>query len=104
MAAKFVTVYDRSVWNDVGANGLSEGEGVLGSTWAQRDGVLSALVPPERLGYLLAVPEHDREALVQDELERLYGAQAREWRELYSARGASIRTRAPMSRTGGRAT
>ena len=50
-----VTVYDRSIWADVGANGLSEGEGVIASTWPQRDGVLSALVPPERLGLLLAV-------------------------------------------------
>ena len=30
-------------------NGLAEGEHVLGSTWPQREGVLSALVPPERL-------------------------------------------------------
>jgi monoamine oxidase len=37
---------------------------VLASTWAQHDGVLSALVPPERLGLLLAVPEHDRDELV----------------------------------------
>ena len=37
------------------ANGLSEGEHLLASTWPQRDGVLSGLVPPERLGLLLAV-------------------------------------------------
>ena len=55
LVAKVVAVYERSVWADVGANGLSEGEGVLASTWPQRDGVLSALVPPERLGLLLAV-------------------------------------------------
>ncbi len=77
LVAKVVTVYDRSIWADVGANGLSEGEGVIASTWPQREGVLSALVPPERLGLLLAVAEDDRERLVHDELERMYGPAAR---------------------------
>ncbi len=78
LAAKVVAVYERSVWADVGANGLSEGEQLLGSTWPQRDGVLSALVPPERLGYLLALPEEDRDDVVRDELERMYGRAARD--------------------------
>jgi monoamine oxidase len=76
LAAKVVAVYERSVWADVGANGLSEGEQLLGSTWPQREGVLSALVPPERLGYLLALPEEDRDDVVRAELERLYGPAA----------------------------
>ena len=75
-AAKVVTVYRRSIWADVGANGLAEGEHILGSTWPQRDGVLSALVPPDRVAYLLATPEDDRERLVHDELERMYGPAA----------------------------
>jgi monoamine oxidase len=78
IAAKVVAIYGRSVWEDVGANGLSEGEHLLGSTWPQRQGVLSALVPPERFGYLLALTEPDRDEVVRDELERLYGAAARE--------------------------
>jgi len=78
LAAKAVSIFDRSVWADVGANGLCEGEGVFGSTWVQREGVLSALVPPERLGVLLSVPEVDRVTLIQDELERMYGPAARE--------------------------
>ena len=78
VAAKVVAIYGRSVWEDVGANGLSEGEHLLGSTWPQRRGVLSALVPPERFGYLLALTEEDRDEVVRDELERLYGAAARE--------------------------
>lgn len=77
-AAKVVTVYRRSVWQDAGANGLCEGEHVLCSTWPQREGVLSALVPPERLSLLLATPEPDRERLVHDELERMYGPGGRE--------------------------
>lgn len=83
LAAKAVAVYDRSLWTDAGANGLSEGEGLLGSTWPQRDGTLSALVPPDRLAYLLALPEPDRPAVVRDELARLYGAPARQTRELF---------------------
>src|SRR5262249_16157700 len=59
-AAKVVTVYDRSIWADLGANGLSEGELLLSSTWPQRDGVLSGLVAPERLMWLAATAEEDR--------------------------------------------
>jgi monoamine oxidase/putrescine oxidase len=76
LAAKLVTVYERSVWADLGANGLSEGEQLLASTWPQRDGVLSGLVPPERIGWLLAVAEEEREAVLHGELERMYGRAA----------------------------
>ena len=55
-----MTVYERSVWQDLGANGLSEGELLLGSTWPQRDGVLSGLVPPERVMWLAATAEEHR--------------------------------------------
>jgi monoamine oxidase len=74
LAAKAVAVYERSVWTDVGANGLMEGEGLLGSTWPQSEGVLSALVPPERLGALLALSDKDSDEVVRGELERLYAA------------------------------
>ncbi len=59
-AAKVVTTYDRSVWEDFGANGLSEGEHLLTSTWPQRPGVLSGLVAPERLAWLVATAEEER--------------------------------------------
>ncbi len=83
LAAKLVTIYDRSVWADLGANGLSEGEHLLASTWPQRDGVLSGLVPPERIGWLLAVAEEDRVSVLHAELERMYGAAAGEPSESY---------------------
>jgi monoamine oxidase len=76
LAAKLVTVYDHSVWADVGANGLSEGEQLLASTWPQREGVLSGLVPPERIGWLLALRGEDRQCVLHAELERMYGAPA----------------------------
>ena len=83
LAAKVVAVYERSVWDEVGANGLSEGEHLLGSTWPQREGVLSALVPPERLAYLLALTEEDRDEVVQEALARMFGPTARDTREIY---------------------
>ena len=75
-AAKVVTTYDRSVWADLGANGLSEGEQLLASTWPQREGVLSGLVPPERVNWLLATAEEDRPRVLHAELERMYGDEA----------------------------
>jgi monoamine oxidase len=77
-AAKVVAVYRRSIWADVGANGLSEGEHIIGSTWPQHNGVLSALVPPERIAFLLATRQENRDRLVHDELERMYGPVARD--------------------------
>ena len=75
-AAKVVTVYDRAVWADVGANGLCDGEQLLSSTWPQRPGVLSGLIAPERLSWLLSTVEEDRERVLHDELVRMYGPDA----------------------------
>jgi monoamine oxidase len=75
-AAKVVTTYDRAVWADVGANGLSEGEQLLSSTWPQRPGVLSGLVAPERLAWLVATAEEHRARVLHEELERMYGPDA----------------------------
>jgi monoamine oxidase len=83
LAAKVVAVYSRSVWTDADANGLAEGEHVLGSTWPQRDGVLSALVPPDRLAYVLATPKQDRPRLVRAELGRMYGVAAGETTDVH---------------------
>lgn len=76
LAAKVVAVYPRSVWADTGSNGLSEGEHVLASTWPQAEGVLSALVPPDRIAYLLALTDADRDELARDSLVRLFGPTA----------------------------
>ncbi|HSV39938.1 MAG TPA: FAD-dependent oxidoreductase [Nocardioidaceae bacterium] len=76
MAAKFVAAYDRPFWRDSGQNGLSESEGILGSSWPQSDGILSCLVPPERIAaYLSGAPAHrQQEAL--DELASWFGPSA----------------------------
>jgi monoamine oxidase len=82
-AAKVVTVYDRSIWEDVGANGLSEGEHLLASTWPQRTGVLSGLVPPERVAWLTATAEEHRLDVLYAELERMYGPEAAQPRHTF---------------------
>ncbi len=55
LAAKVVFAYPDSFWERQGQNGSMYFEtGMLGGTWPQREGILSALVPPERLAAFLA--------------------------------------------------
>ncbi len=75
-AAKVAAVYDRPFWRDLGRNGLSESEGVLGSTWAQGHGILSALIPPERLSVFTGIPAHLRQPEALSEIARAYGEPA----------------------------
>jgi monoamine oxidase len=75
-AAKLAVAYDRPFWRDLGRNGLSESEAVLGSTWPQNTGVLSALVPPERFGVLQGIPAHLRQRELLAEVARMYGPEA----------------------------
>ena len=54
LAAKVVFAYEDSWWEEQGQNGSMYFEkGVMGGTWPQREGILSALVPPERLAAFL---------------------------------------------------
>ncbi len=78
LAAKVVAAYPRPIWRAAGANGLAEGEGVIGSTWPQGNNALSMLVGPERLGHFLAAPPHVRRTEVLGRLTRLYGPAAGE--------------------------
>ena len=77
LAAKVVVSYDSPFWQENGQNGLAETEWLFGSTWPQGPGVLSMLVPPERLSAFLAAPTAARAEAVLDGLARLYGEQAR---------------------------
>jgi monoamine oxidase len=77
LAAKVVAAYDTSFWQEAGQNGLAECEWLFGSTWPQSLGVLSMLVPPERLSAFLATPEAVRSSTVVDGLVSLYGERAR---------------------------
>ncbi|MFE5482238.1 flavin monoamine oxidase family protein [Streptomyces sp. NPDC056527] len=76
LAAKFTAAYDRPFWRDRGLSGLSECEGIVGSTWPQSDGILSALVPPERYGVLLGIPGPSRTDELLADIARLYGEEA----------------------------
>lgn len=76
--SKVVYVYESSFWEEDGRNGSSYYEDALiGGTWSQRDGILSALVPPERHGVFETSPR----ASVHDELiatlEAGFGPRAR---------------------------
>ena len=77
LAAKVVAAYEGSFWQEAGQNGLAECEWLFGSTWPQGAGVLSMLVPPERLSAFLAAPEAVRPSTVVDGLVALYGEAAR---------------------------
>lgn len=76
LAAKFVAAYTRPFWRDRGQNGLTESEGILGSSWPQTEGVLSCLVPPERIAaYLSASMRYRREEALA-ELASWFGSEA----------------------------
>ena len=77
LAAKVVAAYEAPFWQEAGQNGLAESEWLFGSTWPQGPGVLSMLVPPERLAAFLATPEAVRSSTVVDGLVALYGEPAR---------------------------
>lgn len=83
-SVKACLVYDRSFWVDNGQNGSSYFERtMLGGTWQQVDGVLSALVPPERVGgYLGSDPGLAREEFVV-EVAAAFGEEARHPQEVF---------------------
>ena len=55
-AAKVVSAYPAPIWRAAGASGLSDGEGIVSSTWPQGSDALSMLIAPERLAHFLATP------------------------------------------------
>jgi monoamine oxidase len=76
LAAKVVVAYENSFWERGGQNGLAETEWLFGSSWPQGRGVLSLLVPPERLAAYLAAPDAARRASLLGGLTALYGEAA----------------------------
>jgi monoamine oxidase len=72
LAFKTVVAYPSSFWEVGGATS----DGVWASVWIQRDGILSALTPPDRLGPFLASP--DRRTDFLRELAALFGELASE--------------------------
>ncbi len=72
LAAKTVVAYPTSFWEVGGATS----DGVWSSVWIQREGILSSLTPPDRLGPFLASPRRRDEFL--DMLAALFGDEARD--------------------------
>jgi monoamine oxidase len=83
-SVKACLVYDRSFWVDKGQNGSSYFERTtLGGTWQQVDGVLSALVPPERVGGYLGTDPAVARAEFVDEVAVAFGEEARHPQEVF---------------------
>ncbi|HSD03681.1 MAG TPA: NAD(P)/FAD-dependent oxidoreductase [Gaiellales bacterium] len=77
-AGKYVLAYRSPFWRERGQNGLAESENLFGSTWPQGEGLLSVLVPPERLLHHVSAAAPVRRAELLSELERIYGPDAAE--------------------------
>jgi monoamine oxidase len=75
-AGKYAVAYGASFWRARGQNGLAESENLFGSTWPQGEGLLSVLVPPERLLHHVSAPEPVRRAELLAALERIFGPDA----------------------------
>ncbi len=76
LTAKVVAAYETSFWRDLGKSGSAYGDGLLGSTWVQGPGVISALVAPSQLAFHLAGDPSARESDAIDALARMYGPRA----------------------------
>ena len=87
VAAKSVFVYPSSFWEKQGLNGELYSEiGLIGGAWPQVDGVLSTLVPPERLAPLIATPSELTEAELTEEMAGAFGEDARETQAVFVRR------------------
>jgi monoamine oxidase len=74
LAAKTVVAYPDSFWEVNGATS----DGIWASVWVQREGILSSLTPPDRLGAFLATPQPWRRVEFLTALAELMGEQALE--------------------------
>ena len=87
LAAKVVFTYADSFWHDNGQNGDAYFEtAVIGGTWVQREGIMSTLVPPERLAAFLTTSQAQLEAELTDEMVEAFGEQARDTEAVFFRR------------------
>ena len=75
-AGKYAVAYRASFWRERGQNGLAESENLFGSTWPQGEGLLSILVPPERLLHHVSAADAVRREELLAALERIFGPEA----------------------------
>jgi monoamine oxidase len=87
VVAKPVFVWADSFWERNDQNGdLYMETGLIGGTWTQREGIMSALVPPERFGPFLATPEEELEDMLLEEIVGALGQEARALEAFYLRR------------------
>ncbi len=87
LAAKVVFTYADSFWHDQGQNGDAYFEtGVIGGTWVQREGIMSTLVPPERLAAFLTTSQAQLEAELTEEMAEAFGERARDTQAVFFRR------------------
>jgi monoamine oxidase len=87
LAAKAVFVYEDSFWEANGQDGAAYFEtAIMGGTWVQREGIVSALVPPERLAPLLATSPAQVERELVQEMVDSFGEQARDTQAVFLRR------------------
>jgi monoamine oxidase len=79
LAAKAVFSYPDSFWERAGLNATAFMETtMIGGTWPQREGIISALVPPERLAAFLTTSPRTVEGELTAEMAAAFGAEAGE--------------------------
>jgi monoamine oxidase len=87
LAAKVVFAYEDSFWHDQGQNGDAYFEtAVIGGTWVQREGIMSTLVPPERLAAFLTTSQAQLEAELTEEMVEAFGERARDTQAVFMRR------------------
>lgn len=84
LTAKVVAVYDTSFWRELGLNGSSYSDGLVGSTWVQGPGVISALVAPSQYAFHIAGDQAARERDARETLARMYGPQGGQPQTLFT--------------------
>ncbi len=79
LAAKVCFSYPDSFWEADGLSGTAYMEtAMIGGTWEQRDGILSTLIPPERLAAFLTTSPRTVEAELTGEIVAALGERARD--------------------------
>jgi monoamine oxidase len=78
LSAKVIAAYSEPFWRDAGRNGSAYSDGLMGSTWVQGPGVISALVAPAQYSFHIAGDQTARERDALSALSRMYGPQAAE--------------------------
>jgi len=87
LAAKVVFTYADSFWHENGQNGDAYFEtAVIGGTWVQREGIMSTLVPPERLAAFLTSSQAQLEEELTQEMVDAYGEEARDTQAVFFRR------------------